>query len=139
MTLVPRVAATSVVPAAIRVLPGSAVASLASTPFEGIVERAPLNNDESAFHYEDFVSDRQAAERRVTERRRPRPNISGMFLASSESFAAAFSVGEKATTKRNVAEIPSPLSLKLGIENYQTNAAVFDDEPQRGDKLSMRL
>ena len=139
MALVPRVAATAIVPTAMRALPGGAVAAVASSPLEALVERAPLNNDESAFRYEDFLSDRHATERRVLERRRPRSNISGLFLASSESFAEAFSITEKATTRRKNLDSPTPLSFKLGIEVYQANAGVFDEEPQRGDQLSMRL
>ena len=141
MAVVPRAAATTpIVPIAPRAYSGGAVLPVdTAKPIDPINERTALHNDEDAFQFEKFQPDFEDDARRAA-RRRPRRNLSSLFTLSSAGFADAFSASDKETAIRGRRQPLSTLSIRQGLEIYQTNLEVTsDDRAERGEQLSMRL
>ncbi|MDA0239972.1 MAG: hypothetical protein O3A84_08090 [Proteobacteria bacterium] len=142
MAVVPRAAATTpIVPISPWAYSGGAISAAdTAKPIDPVNERTALNNEQESLQFELFKPDFEESSRRATERRKPRRNLSSLFSLSSEGFANAFSIGDKGNTLRGGSRSVSSLTLRKGLEIYQTNLEVTGSEQaRRGDMLSMRM
>lgn len=141
MALVPRLASTPAVPAALPFSGSSTVAGTSAVSPVETIEPTTSTTDGESYYFEQFDLDREFDDASVFERRRRnRKVVSSLFVGSAQSFADAFAQVERGTTTNSGKEKQSLAFFRMGSEVYIANMHVVNDDlPKRGEELSFML